>query len=104
MTQDKNRNVTPRKHRYFPFIVYHVTKIQWRPLCNRSFLVGQDKVTAVMYLLGNRDQSNEKMWGPKIKFVTDYPVEYAQRQQKQHNAPFFSWTLLEPTDGHWISS
>ena len=43
MTQAKNMNVTPRKHRHFPFIVYHVTKIQWRPLCNRSYLVGQDK-------------------------------------------------------------
>ena len=44
MTQAKNMNVTPRKHRHFPFIVHHMTKIQWRPLCNRPYLVGQDKV------------------------------------------------------------
>ena len=48
MPQAKTMNVTHIKHRYFPFIVYHVTKIQWRPLCNRSFLVGQGKITAVM--------------------------------------------------------
>ena len=42
----KKHECNHQKHRHFLFIVYHVTKIQWCPLCNWSYLVGQEKVTA----------------------------------------------------------